>query len=93
MEDVRAQTLEDILQTSTNFIPFPECSILDLPNDLTDWVERMLQCGEPLIIRDFNKLGGWNNETLTLDTLKDVMLQRGDCAEGRRLQMGVADAC
>lgn len=72
MEEVHYPPLEEILQLGTPFVPFPEFSILNLPHDLTEWVERTLYREEPFVIRDFNRLGGWNSDTLTLKKLVDA---------------------
>jgi hypothetical protein len=72
MADAHFPSLEEILQRGTPFVPLPEFSILDLPHDLNEWVEDMLHRGEPFIIRNFNKLGGWDSQILTLERLANT---------------------
>lgn len=73
-EPLRAR---DLLGQSP-FEPFPDFQVSELPSVPDDWIERKFQDGKPFIIRGFNSLPAWadNSELLKTEKLADLVTSK-----------------
>ncbi|RJE21930.1 Zinc finger, ZZ type [Aspergillus sclerotialis] len=57
------------------FEPFPDFNVSELPSDPDDWIEKKFQDGKPFILRGFNNLLAWteNSELLKTETLAGLV--------------------
>ena len=89
--DISAHSL---LQLGKPFLEAPRYSILEIqkergqddkPLRFTEWLRRILQVGQPVVLQDFDKLSDWDTQTWDIERLIDLSTKKSERASWQRM--------
>src|SRR5215470_5887053 len=76
-----------LIASGTPFLPFPTFSILELQPPaaseggptFSEWLTKRLQLGQPVVIKDFDKLPVWDNDEFGVERLIELSTKKSGC--------------